>query len=97
MRFSEFKFKEVINEKDCKRLGCVNDLEFNCKTGCIEALVVPGPARFCGMFGRDGDIIIPFKCVCQIGDDIILVCIDVKECTTKCSGKDHFKDNFLGF
>lgn len=97
MRFSELRCREVINEKDCKRLGCVSDLEFCPKTGCIQALIVPGPARICGMFGRDSDIVIPFKCVCQIGEDIILVCIDEKECLTKNCAKDRFKDNFLGF
>lgn len=96
MRFSDLRCKEVINEKDCKRLGCVSDIEFNCKSGCIEAFIVPGPARICGLFGRDSDIVIPFKCVRQIGDDIILVCIDEKECLMKSCTKDKFKDNFLG-
>ena len=42
MRFSELKCKEVINEKDCKRLGNVSDVEFDCKTGCIESIIIPG-------------------------------------------------------
>ena len=91
------KCKEVINEKDCKRLGFVSDIEFDVKTGCVRAFIVPGPARFCGVFGRDTEIVIPFKNVCQIGDDIILVCIDDKECTKKEQPKECCKDNFLGF
>lgn len=97
MRLCELKCKEVINEKDCRRLGCVSDIEFNPKTGCIEALIVPGPAKFCGLFGRDAEFIIPFKCICQIGDDIILVCIDDKCCVHKNECKDKCRDNFLGF
>lgn len=97
MRLCELKCKEVINEKDCKRLGFVSDIEFNEKTGCIESFVVPGPAKFCGMFGREGEFVIPFKNVCQIGDDIILVCIEEKGCIRKIESRDFFKDNFLGF
>lgn len=97
MRISDLRCKEVINEKDCKRLGFVSDIEFNPKTGCVECFIVPGPAKFCGMFGRDSEFVIPFKNVCQIGDDIILVCIEEKGCIKKNEFKDSFKDNFLGF
>lgn len=97
MRLCDLRCREVINEKDCKRLGCVSDIEFNVKTGCVEAIIVPGPAKLCGFFGRDTEFVIPFKCVCQIGDDIILVCIDDKCCIRRHDIKDRFKDNFFGF
>jgi len=97
MRLCELRYKEVINEKDCKRLGSVCDIEFNCKNGCIEAFVIPGPAKFCGVFGRDAEYVVPFKCVKQIGEDIILVCIDDKECLKRNSVQDRIKDNFFGF
>lgn len=73
MRVVDLRQKEVINVCTCKSLGCPIDLEFNCATGQITALILPGPARFCGMFGRENDILIPWNCICQIGDDIILV------------------------
>lgn len=97
MRVSDLRCKEVINERDCKRLGFVSDIVFDEKTGCVEAFIVPGPARLCGIFGRDYEYVIPFKCVCQIGDDIILVSIDDKCCTKHSETRDKFKDNFLGF
>ena len=42
MLFSEFKCKEVINIKDCKRLGFVCDIEFDCKCGYITELIEAG-------------------------------------------------------
>ena len=53
MRICELKQKEVINICDCKRLGFITDVEFDCNTGCIYELIVPGPAKICGCLGRD--------------------------------------------
>lgn len=78
MRLCELHSKQVINIKDGCILGCVVDVDFNCKTGCICELIVPGPPRLCGIFGHDIEYVIPFKCVCNIGADVILVdvCLD---------------------
>ena len=38
MRICDLRQKEVINIKDCKRLGYVCDIEFDRKTGCITHL-----------------------------------------------------------
>mgnify|MGYP005795177635 CR=1 FL=1 len=73
MRLIDLKQKEVINICSCSSLGCPADVDFNCITGRIIALIVPGPAKFCGILGREKDIIIPWEAICQIGDDIILV------------------------
>ena len=40
MRFLELKEKEVINCKDCRRLGYVADVEFDCETGKILAIII---------------------------------------------------------
>ncbi|MBQ9886793.1 MAG: YlmC/YmxH family sporulation protein [Lachnospiraceae bacterium] len=76
--------KEVINVCDCKRLGCITDIEFDERTGCIEAFIVPGPGHFGGLFGRDIEYVIPFCCVRQVGKDIVLVEVDLKDCIKKC-------------
>lgn len=75
-RIYDLKQKEVINVKDCKRLGFVGDVDFDIETGCILAIIVPGPGCICGFLGREKEYIIPFCDICQIGNDIILV--DVK-------------------
>lgn len=97
MKLCDLRYKEVINECDCKRLGSICDVEFDCKTGCISAFIVPGPTRFCGLLGRDSEYVIPFRCVKQIGDDIVLVCIEESACMRKPVCKDRCKDNFFGF
>lgn len=84
MRFCDLKQKEVINTATCKSLGCPIDLEFDCRSGRILALILPGPGRICGLLGRDSEYIIPWECICQIGEDIILV--DIKE--DKCFHKN---------
>lgn len=94
MLFSEFRLKEVINTKTCKILGNVCDLSFE-KNGCIKDIIVPGPAKYCGCFGRDSEYIIPFCSIENIGDDIILVCVEEKECLKKVNPKEKCKDIFF--
>ena len=84
MRLCDLKEKEVINSVDCKRLGFVCDVEFDERTGCICALIVPGCGRIFGILGRDTEYVIPFSCVCQIGPDIILVRVREEDVLVKC-------------
>jgi YlmC/YmxH family sporulation protein len=79
MRLCNFKDKQVINLCDCRVLGCVSDIIFNECTGKITDIIVPGPARVCGIFGRDAEYIIPWNHICQIGPDIILVKLSEEE------------------
>ena len=84
MRVCELKKKEIININDCRRLGFAGDIEFDIKTGCILALIVSGPGCFCGFIGHDKEYIIPFKDICQVGEDIILVDVKRKDVEEKC-------------
>ena len=72
-RFSDFRYKEVINVKTGSRLGYVCDAQFQSPEGRITALVVPGRARYLGFFGREEDYVLPWECITRVGDDIILV------------------------
>lgn len=83
MRLCELRQKEVINVCSCSSLGCVIDVEIDEKKGCITALIVPGPGRFSSFWGRDHEFIIPWRCICQIGDEIILVEINEENCHRK--------------
>ena len=83
MRLCELKQKEIINTCTCRSLGCPIDVEFDCATGKITALIVPGPGRFFCFFGRESEYVIPWKCICQIGDDIMLVEIQEEKCFHK--------------
>lgn len=84
MRICELKQKEIINICTCRSLGCPIDVEFDCKTNRLTALIVPGPGRFCCcFFNRESEYIIPWECICQIGADIILVKIQEEKCLHK--------------
>ena len=79
MRFSELHQREVINSKDCKRLGFVSDVIFDSCTGRVEAIIVPGPGKILGMFCPSTEYVIRFCHIVRIGPDIILVDIDLVE------------------
>lgn len=83
MRIEELRQKEVINCCDCKILGYPCDLDFDMCTGCIKAIIVQGPSKWCGLVCSDYEYVIPFKCISQIGPDIILVKVDEKEVKKK--------------
>ena len=72
-RISDLRCKEVINIATGARFGYVGDVELDLEDGKICALIVPGPARFFGLFGRGEDRIFPWECIKRFGDDIILV------------------------
>ena len=72
-RMVELRCKEVINICDGCRLGYVGDVEVVIPEGTVSALIVPGPYRFFGLFGRGEEFYIPWECIKQIGDDIILI------------------------
>lgn len=72
-RFSDFREKEVIDVRTGTRMGFVCDAEFQYPEGRISALIVPGKARYFGLFGREDDYILPWECISRMGADVILV------------------------
>ncbi len=73
VKISEFQIKDVVNVSDGKRLGNIGDIEINLSTGKIEAVVISGNGRVLGFFGKDEEIVIPWKNIIKIGQDVILV------------------------
>ena len=73
IRIADLKYKEVINVYDGARLGYISDVEFSLQDGKIYNLIVPGPLRFFGIFGRGEDYVISWESISKIGDDIVLV------------------------
>ena len=80
-RIRDLRRKEVINVCDgCRlgfvdgcRLGYVSDLDVRVPEGQVVAIIVYGPGRFFGLFGRGEEFYIPWECIQRIGDDIILI------------------------
>ncbi|MEH7375772.1 MULTISPECIES: YlmC/YmxH family sporulation protein [Bacillaceae] len=73
VKISEFQIKDVVNVSDGKRLGNIGDIEINLTTGKIDAVVISGSGRVLGFFGKDDDVVIPWKNIIKIGQDVILV------------------------
>lgn len=69
----DFRHKEVINIKNGKRLGYVQDVTADLKTGTITSIIVPGNTKLFNIFSTGNDIVIPWENITCIGDDIILV------------------------
>lgn len=71
--YSDLRCKDVINIKDCRKLGRICDMEFDECQGCICKIYVPGSCGLLGIFRGETQLAIPWKSICQIGEDIILV------------------------
>lgn len=88
-RMRDLKEKAVISVCDGRCLGNICDFELDPCSGKIEAIFVPGCVS--GFFSmKSDDIRIPWDCIKQIGEDAILVEVDIKvnECACcKDSGK----------
>ena len=73
VRFCQLRRKEVINLCDGCKLGYVGDLEICLPEGTVKAIIVFGPCRFFGLFGRGEEYYVPWDSIQRIGDDIILI------------------------
>ena len=69
----DFKHKEVINIKDGRRMGYVQDVCADLETGRITSIIVPGGKKLMSFFNQNNDIIIPWQNIKCIGEDLILV------------------------
>jgi len=75
---NDLRDKDVINICDGRRLGCVDDVEVDVNNGRLVAIIVPCDGRLFG-FGRSKELVILWDSIEKIGDDTILVKIDVKD------------------
>ena len=80
VKFTELQCKEVICVSDGRRLGFITDVRVEVPEGNIVAVIVPGPCRFFGLWGRREDFVIPWCCIRRIGPDIVLVDAKPDEC-----------------
>lgn len=84
MTLSDLRQKDVINTRDGRSLGKVIDIEFCLCDGKVTAIVVPGGLHRASLFrishmlrGETEVVIIPWEMICKIGDDVILVDVEV--------------------
>ncbi|KOO40727.1 YlmC/YmxH family sporulation protein [Priestia koreensis] len=73
IKISDFQMKDVVNVANGKKLGNVGDIDINLGTGKIESVIINHSSRMLGFFGKDEDIVIPWRNIVKIGEDVILV------------------------
>jgi YlmC/YmxH family sporulation protein len=76
IKISELQAKNVVNIVDGRNLGTIHDLEINLEMGRIDALICPGQGKFFGLFTSGKEIVIPWRNIVKIGNDVILVKLD---------------------
>ncbi len=82
----QLRDKEVINVCDGRRLGCVEDIEFEIDSGKIcSLLVAPQSGILC--FGRGETVAVPWGCIKRIGSDIIIVDVGEERVKDCCEGE----------
>lgn len=70
--FCELREKEVVNTVDGRRLGRIVDMAFS-SNGRIFGIIVPGSKRVMKSLGSGDSLFIPWRNICRIGTDVILV------------------------
>ena len=80
IKFTHLQCKEVICISDGRRLGYVSDVQVELPEGRICALLVPGPGKVLGAFGKHDTFCIPWDAIRKIGPDIVLVDADPNAC-----------------
>jgi len=85
--YNELRQKEIVYVLCGKRMGKLSDLIFSTNSKKVLGIVVPSQHK---LFRQREDIFIPWDNINKIGDDVILVSINVDSCTAivKSSGKD---------
>ncbi|MCY7754417.1 YlmC/YmxH family sporulation protein [Bacillus haynesii] len=73
MNISDFQIKDVVNVSNGKKLGSIGDIDINVTTGKIQAIVIGGTGKVFGFFGKEEEIVIPWRNIVKIGEDVILV------------------------
>jgi YlmC/YmxH family sporulation protein len=91
--FNELRCKEVVNLTDGKRLGHICDIILSSVTKTVLGLVVPGERK---IFQAKEDIFIPWRNINKIGDDVILINIDLNGSQKVTRNNNHNADSGEG-
>lgn len=83
---AELKEKEIVNVVDGKKLGRIIDILFDVENGLVRGIVVPGERK---IFKKSEDIFIPLEKLRKIGDDVILVKLEINNQIMQNYGKGY--------
>ncbi|PCK21577.1 YlmC/YmxH family sporulation protein [Bacillus pumilus] len=70
---SEFQIKDVVDVSNGKKLGTIGDIDINVTSGKIQAIIIGGTGKMMGFFGKEEEMIVPWRNIVKIGEDVILV------------------------
>ncbi|MBU8609731.1 YlmC/YmxH family sporulation protein [Bacillus pumilus] len=70
---SEFQIKDVVDVSSGKKLGTIGDIDINVTSGKIKAIIIGGTGKMMGFFGKEEEMIVPWRNIVKIGEDVILV------------------------
>ncbi|WP_416826932.1 YlmC/YmxH family sporulation protein [Ectobacillus polymachus] len=82
IRISDFQSKDVVNVFDGKKLGNIGDIDIDVITGKIQAIIIGKQGRVLGLLRKEDEILIPWRQIVKIGEDVILVRVQVSEMPT---------------
>lgn len=77
MTFCELRTKDVVNINDGKNYGRIIDISIN-GTGQVLGLILPSEKGMFKSIVNGNSIFIPWKSICRVGDDTILVNMGVE-------------------
>ena len=72
-KISELCNKDIISEKDGKKLGRALDIDIDTAGGTLRSLIIPAENHFMGIFGHGEDTVIPWENIRRIGIDVVLL------------------------
>jgi YlmC/YmxH family sporulation protein len=75
VKLSELIGKEIVNIYDGARLGTIgdSDLIIDSASGIVDAIIIPGRNGLSRLLANRTQMIIPWKSVKKIGDEVIIV------------------------
>lgn len=85
--YNELRCKEVVNVLNGARMGHVIDMIIDRNGKDVLGVVVPGTRK---LFCANEDIFVPWNNIEKIGNDVILIALDVQSaaCVAKVKSKD---------
>ena len=77
MRLSDLQNKDVVNIIDGKFVGNIIDIMINSSNGIMESLIIEKSKFFVSLFSNKNEIEIKWNQIEKIGEDVILVRINL--------------------
>lgn len=77
MQLSELQNKEIVNVSDGRNIGSIIDVKIDEHTGKITSFIIEPSKNFFSFFNRGKDTEILWESITMIGEDVILVNINL--------------------